>query len=339
MTPTITPVAPMPPLSRCRRSMVSALVLSPLLHGEVQAQSSTTYPAESVKMIVPYAAGGATDIVARAVAEKMTGVWSKPVIIENKPGAGTTLAAAQFARMPGDGHSLYMTTSAHTISASMYKKLDYDTLKDFAPLTLVARVPLVLVVRPDLNVKSLAEFIKYVQANPDKVSYASPGNGTAQHLAGEMFNTALKSRVVHVPYKGDAPAITDLMGGTVDAMFATLTVVIPHIESGKLKALALANGTRVEKVPGIPTFAEAGMSNFEFATWFGVFAPASMPRNLREQISQDIRTVVLKPDLRKSLIDMGGEVVGNRPAEFEAFVLTESRKWQEAVRASGAQVN
>ena len=326
-------------MTRSRRQLLSVLMASLLWPAWAQAQSAATYPSEAVKMVVPYAAGGATDIVARAVAEKMASVWSKPIIIDNKPGAGTTLAAAQFARMPGDGHSLYMTTSAHTISASMYKKLDYDPVKDFAPLTLVARVPLVLVVRPDLKVKSLAEFVQYVQANPDKVSYASPGNGTAQHLAGEMFNTVLKSRVVHVPYKGDAPAITDLMGGTVDAMFATLTVVIPHIESGKLKALALANGTRVEKVPAIPTFAEAGMSNFEFATWFGVFAPASTPRSLREKISEDIRSVVLKPELRKSLVEMGGEVVGSRPAEFEAFVQSESKKWQEAVRASGAQVN
>lgn len=322
-----------------RRTIVQALAAAIALPATAFAQGVSTYPSDTVKMIVPYAAGGATDIVARAVAEKMTGVWAKPVVIDNKPGAGTTLAASQVARAQGDGLTLYMTTSAHTISASIYKKLDYDPVKDFAPLTLVAKVPLVLVVRPSLNVRTLNDFVKYVRANPEKASYASPGNGTAQHLAGEMFNTSMKTNIVHVPYRGDAPAITDLMGGTVDAMFATLTVVIPHIESGKLQAIAIANGTRVEKVPAIPTFAEAGLKNFEFATWFGVFAPASVPKNLRERISKDIQSVVLTPEMKKKLIDMGGEVVANRPDEFEAFVNVESRKWQEAVKTSGAEIN
>ena len=322
-----------------RRTIVQALAAAIALPVTAFAQGIATYPSDTVKMVVPYAAGGATDIVARAVAEKMTGVWAKPVVIDNKPGAGTTLAASQVARAQGDGLTLYMTTSAHTISASIYKKLDYDPVKDFAPLTLVAKVPLVLVVRPSLNVRTLNDFVKYVRANPEKASYASPGNGTAQHLAGEMFNTSMRTNIVHVPYRGDAPAITDLMGGTVDAMFATLTVVIPHIESGKLQAIAIANGTRVEKVPAIPTFAEAGLKNFEFATWFGVFAPASVPKNLRERISKDIQSVVLMPEMKKKLIDMGGEVVANRPDEFEAFVNVESRKWQEAVKTSGAEIN
>jgi tripartite-type tricarboxylate transporter receptor subunit TctC len=232
-----------------------------------------------------------------------------------------------------------MTTSAHTISAALYKKLDYDPLTSFAALTLVAKVPLVLVVRPTLEVSTLDEFTRYVHANPDKAAYASPGNGTAQHLTGEMFNAAMKTRMVHVPYKGDAPAITDLLGGSVDAMFATLTVVLPHIASGKLKAIALANGRRVEKVPNIPTFAEAGLKDFEAATWFGVLGPASLPGNLRERISRDIRAVVDQPDLRARLIDLGGEVVSNTPAEFDTFMRAESAKWQGIVKQSGAVIN
>ena len=167
----------------------------------------------------------------------------------------------------------------------------------------------------------------------------TPGNGTAQHLTGEMFNTTVKEKMLHVPYRGDAPAVTDLMGGTVDAMFATLTVVLPHIASGKLTALGLANGSRVQKVPQIPTFAESGMKNFEAATWFGMLAPASMTKPLREQISQDLRAVVADPDLRSKLIDLGGEVVGNQPGDFEAFMQIETRKWQDVVRTSGAEVN
>jgi len=321
-----------------RRAALRCTLAAACAPGLALAQEST-FPTGNVRMVVPYAAGGATDIVARAVAEKLGTRWGKAVVIDNKPGAGTTLAATQVARGPGDGSLLYMTTSAHTISAGLYKKLDYDPLASFAALTLVAKVPLVLVVRPSLGVSTLDEFTRYVRANPDKAACASPGNGTAQHLTAEMFNAVMKTHMIHVPYKGDAPAITDLMGGSVDAMFATLTVVLPHIASGKLKAIALANGSRIEKVPDIPTFAEAGLNNFEAATWFGVLAPASLPKNLRERISQDIRAVVERPELRARLIDLGGEVVSSTPAEFEAFMQTESAKWETIIKQSGAAIN
>ncbi len=324
-----------------RRRALNSLLLASLAPDWALAQDNrnTRYPKEAVRMVVPYAAGGATDIVARAVVDKLGARWGQAVVVDNKPGAGTTLAAAQVARAPGDGYLLYMTTSAHTISGVIYKKLNYDPLKDFAPLTLIAKVPLVLVVRPSMDVKNLDDFTRYAQTNGDKVSFASPGNGTAQHLTGEMFNVAMKTKMVHVPYKGDAPAITDLMGGTVDAMFATLTVVLPHIASGKLKAIAIANGSRIQKVPNIPTFAESGLKNFEAATWFGVLAPASLPAGLREQISSDIRAVVDQPDLKSRLIDLGGEVVSNGPAEFAAFMQAEVVKWQSIVKQSGAVID
>ncbi|MCW5238931.1 tripartite tricarboxylate transporter substrate binding protein [Verminephrobacter eiseniae] len=278
-------------------------------------------------------------MVARAVAEKMTALWGQAVVVDNKPGAGTTLAAAQVARAQGDGRVLYMTTSAHTISASIYEKLDYHPVNDFAPLTLVAKVPLVLVVRPQSDIRTLNDFVRHAKANPDKMAYASPGSGTAQHLAGEMFNRAMQTRIVHVPYRGDAPAITDVIGGSVDAMFATLTAVLAHIASGKLKALAIANGSRVEKIPEIPTFAQAGLNGFEYATWFGVLAPAAMKDDLRERISQDIRSVVTTQAMRQKLVDMGGEVIASRPAQFRVFMQEEARKWQAAARASGAGVD
>lgn len=321
-----------------RRQALGSMLLASLAPGVAFAQAAK-FPTDTVRLVVPYAAGGATDIVARAVVDKLAARWGHAIVVDNKPGAGTTLAAAQVARAPGDGHLLYMTTSAHTISGLLYKKLSYDPLKDFAPLTLIAKVPLVLVVRPNLNARTLGEFTRYVQANPDKVSFASPGNGTAQHLTGEMFNTAMKTHMVHVPYKGDAPAITDLMGGSVDAMFATLTVVLPHVASGKLHAIALANGKRIEKVPDIPTFAELGLKNFEAATWFGVLAPASLPPALRERISGDIRAVVDQPDLKARLADLGGEVVSSTPAEFDTFMQAEFRKWQDIVKQSGAVIN
>jgi tripartite-type tricarboxylate transporter receptor subunit TctC len=321
-----------------RRHALGGLLLASAAPGLAFAQAPK-YPTETVRMVVPYAAGGATDIVARAVVDKLGARWGQAVVVENKAGAGTTLAAAQMARAPGDGYQLYMTTSAHVVSALVYPKLSYDPVKDFAPLTLIAKVPLVLVVRPSLNVKTLDEFNRYVQANPDTATFASPGNGTAQHLTGEMFNAAAKTRMLHVPYKGDAPALSDLLGGSVTAMFATLTVVLPHIASGKLRAIALANGKRVEKVPEIPTFAEQGLRNFEAATWFGVLAPASMPTALRNRISSDIRALVDQPDLHAKLIDLGGEVVSSDPSTFSAFMQTELRKWQDIVKQSGAVIS
>lgn len=326
-----------------RRSLLGTVVvgcLSLTTLSTASAQAATAkFSANSVKLVVPYAAGGATDIVARAVSEKMATLWGKPFVIENKPGAGTTLAASQVARLPGDGATLYMTTSAHTISGSIYKKLDFNPVTNFTPVTMIVKVPLVLVVRPSLNVRNLKGFVQYAKDNPDKISFASPGNGTAQHLAGEMFNTSAKVRMIHVPYRGDAPAITDLMGGSVDAMFATLTAVLPHIASGKLTAIALANDKRVEKAPEITTFAEAGLKDFEAATWFGILAPASMPATLRDQISQDFRTVVAQPEMRQKLIDLGGEVVNSDPESFEKFMQLETAKWAEIIKSSGATIN
>lgn len=321
-----------------RRRALGGLLLGALAPAASFA-NTPPFPSQAVRLVVPYAAGGATDIVARAVVDKLGARWGQPIVVDNRPGAGTTVAAAQVSRAPGDGYLLYMTTSAHTISGLLYKKLSYDPLKDFAPLTLIAKVPLVLVVRPSLNINSLDEFTRYVRSNPEKASFASPGNGTAQHLTGEMFNAAMKTQMVHVPYKGDAPAVTDLMGGSVDAMFATLTVVLPHIASGKLKAIALANGKRIEKVPAIPTFAELGLKNFEAATWFGVLAPTTLAPALSEQIAGDIRAVVSQPDLQARLVDLGAEVVNSSPAEFGHFMQTEYAKWQSIVQQSGAVIN
>ncbi|RZA30672.1 MAG: tripartite tricarboxylate transporter substrate binding protein, partial [Proteobacteria bacterium] len=209
-------------------------------------------------------------------------------------------------------------------------------VKDLAPITTVADAPLVLVVAASSKFKTLADVVAASKAKPGDVTFATPGNGTVAHLTGELFQRAAGIKLQHIPYKGSSQAITDLMGGTVDAMFATLTVVLPHIASGKLTALAVANGTRVEKVPQIPTFAEGGMKNFEAATWFGLLAPASMPRPLREQISKDVRAVVAEPELRSKLIDLGGEVVNSQPSNFDAFMQAETKKWQEVVRTSGA---
>lgn len=300
--------------------------------------SAETYPTRPVTMIVPYAAGGATDVVARAVAEKLTGAWGQAVVVDNRAGAGTTIAARTVAQAPGDGYLLYMTTSAHTISGHLYPGLTFDALKDFAPITLITKVPLVLVVSPQVPASNMAEFLAWLAKEGDKVNYASPGIGTAQHLSGELFKIATKSGITHVPYKGDAPALTDLMGGQVQMMLATATAVIPLIESGKVKAIAVAHNRRLGALPQVPTFAEAGVKDFEAATWFGLLAPSKIKPELVEKIYADVSKIVAEPDMRRRIEQLGGDVVNSTPAEFATFMKEESGKWAAAVKASGASL-
>lgn len=320
-----------------RRALLAGGAASALLGaaGTLRAQPA----AAPVKLVVPYPAGGATDVIARALAERLTAVWGQQVLVDNRPGAGTTVAAGQVARAPGDGQTLFMTTSAHTIAASVYKKLEFDALKDFAALSLLVKVPLVLVTTPGLPARSLADLMRLSRSRQGGLSCASPGNGTAQHLAAELFKSMTQVPLTHVPYRGDAPAVNDLMAGQVDMMFATLTAVLPHIASGKLNALALAHGQRIERVPQIPTFAEAGVAGFEAGTWFGVLAPAALPAPQRQRISADIVRIVAEPEMRRRLVDLGGEVVNSKPAEFEAFMQAEAKKWREVVRVSGATID
>ncbi|MEN4919136.1 tripartite tricarboxylate transporter substrate binding protein [Achromobacter spanius] len=297
------------------------------------------YPDKPVTLVVPYPPGGATDVIARLIAEKLPAAWGQQVIINNRPGAGTTVAAEAVARSPGDGYTLYMTTAAHTISASLYKKLNYDPLKDFAPLTLTSTIPLVLVTAPSLPVKNLDELIAYAKAAPQGLSMASTGNGTPQHLTGELFKAKAGIKLVHVPYRGDAPMLTDLIGGQVQMAFVTLSAALPHIQSGKLKAIALAHPRRVDAIAQVPTMAEAGMKNFEAATWFGLFAPSTMPADLRQKIYQDVAKIVATPEMTKKLQDMGGDVNNSSPQQFQAFINDEAQRWAEGVKLSGAQID
>jgi len=300
------------------------------------AAHADPYPARPVSMVVPYPAGGATDLVARAVAEQLTQAWKQPVVVENRAGAGTTIAAAAVARAPGDGYTLFMTTSAHTISGHLYPQLPYDPVKDFRTITLVTKVPLVLVVNPSVPAATLPEFLDYLKAHGDKVNFASPGNGTAQHLSGELFKLATQSQIIHVPYRGDAPAFTDLAGGQVQMMLATITSALPLIKSGKLRALAVAHGKRVPALAEVPTFAEAGMPGFEAATWFGLLAPASLPPELAQRIYQDVARIVDTPQMRQRIEALGGDVANSTPQQFAEFIAAEQQKWGQAVQAAGA---
>ncbi|MFT0548700.1 tripartite tricarboxylate transporter substrate binding protein [Allopusillimonas ginsengisoli] len=301
--------------------------------------SAAGFPDKPVTMVVPYPPGGATDVIARMVSDKLSAKWDQTVIVTNRPGAGTVIAAESVARSAGDGYTLYMTTAAHTISKSLYKKLSYDPVKDFAPIDLVSTIPLVLVATQALPVKTLDELIKYGKAAKDGLTLASTGNGTPQHLTGELFKAKTHLDLIHVPYKGDAPMLTDLLGGQVQIAFVTLSAALPHITAGKLKAIALAHPNRVKAIENVPTFSESGMPGFNAATWFGIFAPASIPKDVQQKIYQDIHDVVAEPEMTRKLVEMGGEVNNSSPAEFQSFIDEEAAKWAEAVSLSGAQVN
>ncbi|MHB1122626.1 MAG: tripartite tricarboxylate transporter substrate binding protein [Ramlibacter sp.] len=314
------------------RALLACAVALPL------AAAAQNYPTKPVSLVVPYPAGGATDVIARMVADKLTQTWGQPVVVANKPGAGTLIAAEFVARAPGDGYTLYMTTAAHTISANLYKKIPYDPIKDFTPITLTSTIPLVLVTNPSLPVKSLSDLIAKAKSDPG-MSFASTGNGTPQHLTMELFKAKNKLTLTHVPYKGDAPMLTDLIGGQVPMAFVTLSAALPHIKAGKLKAIALAHSKRVDAISSVPTFAEAGMPGFVSATWFGLFGPGTMPPELVNRVHQDVAKIVAVPEFTAKLKDMGGDVDNSTPQAFQGHIQAEMKRWAEAVRLSGAQVD
>jgi tripartite-type tricarboxylate transporter receptor subunit TctC len=297
------------------------------------------FPEKAVTLVVPYPAGGATDVIGRMVAEKLPAQWKQQVVVTNRPGAGTTLAAEGVARAPGDGYTLYITTAAHTISASLYGKLKYDPVKDFAPITLISTIPLVMLVNPSLPVNTLPELIQYAKAQKNGLTMASPGNGTPQHLAGELFKSKTGTPLTHVPYKGDTPMLTDLIGGQVQVAFVTLSAALPYINSGKLKPIALAHPKRVDAIASVPTMAEAGVPDFSAATWFGIYGPGTMNEALRQKISADIQKIVAEPAMTQRLRDMGGEVNNSTPEGFQKVIDAEVKNWSEAVRLSGARID
>jgi len=278
-------------------------------------------------------------VIARLIGERLSSRWGRPVVVENRAGAGATVGAEVVARSEPDGYTLFETTSAHTISASLYRRLPYDPIRDFTAVTLTATVPLVLVVSKGVPATDLAGFVAWGKQQQRGVTAGSTGNGTAQHLTAELFKGRTGIALEHVPYRGDAPLITDLLSGLVNCSFATLSAVLPYINGGELRAIALAHARRMDALRGVPTFAEAGMADFEAATWFGTFAPAGLPPELRERIARDIAAIVAEPAMSQRLVEMGAEVNNLPPAEFDAFIGRETARWAEAVRLSGAQVN
>ena len=299
-----------------------------------------TWPAKPIKWIVPFAPGGTTDILARTIGEKLTVSLGQPVIVENKPGAGGGVGADFTAKSPPDGYTIMGgTISTHAINASLYKSLPYDPVKDFAPITMIVRLPNLLVVNPEIPAKNVTELITLLKANPGKYSFASSGNGTSQHLSGELFKSMAGVDMQHIPYKGSPPALQDVVAGQVAMTFDNITTAWPLAKAGKLRALAVTTAKRSAIAPEIPTLSESGLTGYEVGSWQGVFAPAGTPPAIVARLNAEIVKIINMPEVKEKLLALGAEPVGNSSEEFGAIVKTEVGKWGEVVKKSGAKVD
>ncbi|HJW50648.1 MAG TPA: tripartite tricarboxylate transporter substrate binding protein [Burkholderiaceae bacterium] len=306
---------------------------------------SQTWPAKPVRIIVPFPPGGTTDIVARSIGVELQRMWQQPVVIENRPGAGGNIGADQVAKSPPDGYTLLMgTVGTHAINQALYtqsgSKMSFDPVRDFVPITLVAGVPNVMVINPKLPVNTVTEFIAYGKEHPGQLNMASSGNGTSIHLSGELFKTMTGIYMVHFPYRGSAPALTDLITGNMNVMFDNLPSALPHIKSGRLKALAVTSRVRSPALPNVPTVEEAaGLKGFEASSWFGLFAPAGTPRAIVDKVQSDVAKALSNPEVRERFVAQGADPGGNTPEQFAAFIRAESDKWARVVKFSNAKVD
>jgi tripartite-type tricarboxylate transporter receptor subunit TctC len=296
------------------------------------------YPSKPIRWVVPFPPGGSTDLLARVVGAKLTEEWGQQVVVENRGGAGGTLGAAEAAKAAPDGYTLLMGAIHHTIAHTAYPKLSYDFGKDFAPISVVAIVPNVVVVNAQLPVKNARELIAHAKANPGKLSYASAGMGTAHHLIGELFGQQAGVNILHVPYKGSGPAVTDLVGGQVHMMFDTVPPALPHIKSGKLRPLAVTTAKRSVALPDVPTLAEAALPGFEVTTWFGALAPAKTPAEIITKLHGAIVKILAMADVQKRLLEAGAEPVGSTPSEMETQIRREMERYGKIVRQANITV-
>lgn len=329
-----------------RRRLIHGACLA-ILTGAMSmpAVAQSAWPTKPVRIVVPFAPGGTTDILARAVAPELTKAFGQPFIVDNRAGAGGNVGADLVAKSPGDGYTLLMgTVGTHGINKSLYSKMPYDPQKDFAPITLVAGVPNVMVMNAEkaakLGINNVADFVKYAKAHPGQFSMASSGNGTSIHLAGELFKSQTGIFMTHIPYRGSGPALLDLIGGNVDVMFDNLPSAMPQIKGGKLKAFAVTSAQRSTAMPELPTVEEAGkLKGFEASSWFGLLAPAGTPPDVVNRIQQEVAKALATPAIKEKMLAQGAIPSGNTPQEFAKLIDAEIGKWAKVVKASGAKVD
>jgi len=324
-------------MSLHRRTFSQALAA--LLTGPAAwaASAQAAWPAKPIRYIVPFAPGGTTDVLARVVGEKLALALGQPVVIENKAGQGGSAGSAELARAAPDGYTIGGgTISSHAINATLYDKLPYDPVTSFAPITMYASQPNILVLHPGVPASNLREFIALLKAQPDKFSYGSAGNGTSQHISGELFKTQAGVRMQHIPYRGSGPMLTELLGGTLTVAFDNLATALPHIKAGKLRALAVTSANRSSAAPEVPTMAELGLTGYELSSWQAVFAPAGTPPAIIDRLYTEISRILKMPDIAKRLGDLGLDLSGMPPAELAALVKAEVPRLGKVVRDSGA---
>jgi tripartite-type tricarboxylate transporter receptor subunit TctC len=313
------------------RGLVALFLALPLA-----ALAQEPWPSRPVRIVVPYPAGGVADLLPRMVGEKVSQKWGQPVIVENKPGAAGNIGMGEGARAAPDGYTLVLAPTGNlTVNPSIFPNLPFDVQRDLAPVTLLAQSPNVLVVHPSVPAKSFSELVEYAKANPDKLNFASPGEGSGAHLAGELLKMDAGIQLTHVPYKGLAPAVNDLLGGNVQVMFAGISTVLQHIRSGKLVALAMASPRRNAQLPDVPTVIESGLPGFDVTSWYGIVVRAGTPPAVIQKIQRDMAEALGSEELKAKLAALGLEPVGNTPEEFDALIKSESRKWGDIVRKAG----
>jgi tripartite-type tricarboxylate transporter receptor subunit TctC len=326
-----------------RRLILGAALLCAGFTALPAAAQSGPWPNRPVKIVVPFPAAGTTDILARAIAPELSKVFGQQFIVDNRAGAGGNVGAEIVAKSPPDGYTILMgTVGTHGINRALYSKLAYDPIKDFAPITLVAGVPNVMVIPAEKhrNINTVADFIRLARSNPGKLNMASSGNGTSIHLSGELFKSMTGTYLVHFPYRGSGPAMLDLIAGTMDVMFDNLPSALPHIKAGKLKALAVTSRQRSVALPDVPTVEEAaGLKGFDATSWFGLLAPAGTPPDIVSRIQQEVAKALNSPAIKEKLVAQGAIPSGNTPAEFARHIDAEHKKWAQVVKTSGAKVD
>ena len=304
------------------------------------AAPAQQYPAKPVRWIVPFPPGGGTDVISRAIAQKLTEAWGQQVIADNRPGSGGTIGLAAATKSPADGYTVVLGQLANVaIAPALYTRLPYDPVKELQPVTLVLSAPLILVAHPSLPAKNTRELLALARAKPDAITFGSPGNGTTGHLAAEVIKSTTGVKMTHVPYKGASPAITGLLGGEIAIYVSSIPPALPFMKAGRLKALGVTSAKRTATLPDVPTIAESGLPGYEVTNWYGVMVPAGVPKEILARLHTEIVRILQLPDVRQRFAGEGGDVAPNTPEQFAAFIRSEITKWDKAVKDSGARVD